>query len=126
MTLPVLASILLVAAGVPVPAGGGRDPQVRAAATCGHGAPGELKVKRHDGRLEVEFELERSRTPGARWRVVLVHEGRVEWRGTARASAHGRWRFERRVRDFAGADRVSVRATDPRGLSCSASATLTH
>jgi len=125
MTLPVLASLVVAVAGVSVPAGGGRDAEVRAAASCGHGASAQLRVKRDDGALEVRFELEHSRTPGARWRLVLVHEGRVDWRGSARArGSRGGFELERRVRDYAGADRVRVRATDPRGLSCSASVTL--
>jgi hypothetical protein len=125
MTLPLLASLALAVAGVPVPAGGGHDAEVRAVASCGHGASAKLKVKRDDGLLEVEFELEHSRRPGARWRVVLVHEHRVAWRGSAKARGrNGGFEIERRVRDYAGADRVMVRATDPRGLSCSASATL--
>jgi hypothetical protein len=125
MTLPILASLALAAAGVPVPAGGGHDAEVRAAASCGHGASAKLKVKRDDGALEVEFELEHSRTPGARWRLVLVHEHRVSWRGSAHARGRNAgFEVSRRVRDFAGPDRVTVRATDPRGLSCSASATL--
>jgi hypothetical protein len=125
MTLPVLASLALAVAGVPVPAGGGHNAEVRAVASCGHGASAKLKVKRDDGALEVEFELEHSRTPGARWRLVLVHEHRVAWRGSARARGRsGGFEISRRVRDYAGPDRVTVRATDPRGLSCSASATL--
>src|SRR4051812_15759191 len=125
MTLPVLASLALAAAGVPVPAGGGHSSDVRAAASCGHGAAAKLKVKRDDGALEVEFELEHSRMPGARWRLVLVHEGRVEWRGSARArGSRAGFEVKRHVRDLPGADRLRVRATDPRGLSCSASATL--
>jgi hypothetical protein len=127
MTLPVLASLALAAAGVPVPAGGGHSAEVRAEASCGHGAAAKLKVKRDDGALEVEFELEHSRTRGARWRVVVVHERRVAWRGSARARGRNAgFEIERRVRDYSGADRVTVRATDPRGLSCSASATITH
>jgi len=56
---------------------------------------------------------------------VLVHEGRVEWRGRARPRGpRGSFEITRRVRDLPGADRVMVRATGPRGLSCSASATL--
>src|SRR5262249_3588905 len=121
MTQAVLASLALAVAGVPVPAGGGHSAAGRAAASCGHGAPGKLKVKRDEGALEVEFELEHSRRPGARWRVVVVHEHRVVWRGSAHARGRNAgFEIERRVRDFAGADRVTVRATDSRGLSCSA------
>jgi hypothetical protein len=122
----VVAALLALAAAVPSPAlarGGGR-PEVRVSGTCGKGASSKIKLKADDGAIEVEFEVEHSRTRGM-WNVVLVHERRVEWRGRARARApRGSLSLERRVRDLIGADRVMVRAVGPRGITCSASATL--
>jgi hypothetical protein len=47
------------------------------------------------------------------------------WRGTARAGrASGSFTLDRRLHDFAGADRVSVRASGASGITCRASATL--
>ena len=63
---------------------------------------------------------------GERWRVVLVHERRVVWRGRARTrSGSGSFRIRRSVPDFAGADQVSVRASGPRGNTCQATTAVT-
>jgi hypothetical protein len=99
------------------------DPEVRVRATCGGAAEAKLKVKGGHEALELQFELERSRTGGALWRVVVVHEGRVEWRGRARARG-GRFEVRRRLADLPGADAVTVRASGPSGLNCTATATL--
>ncbi|HEX7292328.1 MAG TPA: hypothetical protein VF250_14500, partial [Conexibacter sp.] len=59
------------------------------------------------------------------WRVALVHERRVAWRGTATTSSRrDGFRVRRTLPDFAGADEVSARAVSPRGLTCQATATL--
>ncbi|MBE2320940.1 hypothetical protein DVA67_033595 [Solirubrobacter sp. CPCC 204708] len=48
------------------------------------------------------------------WRVVIVHEGHVAWRGTA----HGPFTYTHRMKDYSGPDRVTVRATGPGGEVC--------
>jgi len=104
--------------------GGGGRPEVRVGGTCGSGASSRLKLKSRDGVIEAEFEVHHRRS-GSLFRVVLVREGRVAWRGRART--HGRSRsFEvsRRLSDFPGADRVMARAVGPRGVTCVAMATL--
>ena len=100
-----------------------KDPEVRVRATCGGAAEAKLKLESRDQTLEVEFELEHSRTAEGLWRVVVVHEGRVEWRGSARAHG-GRFNVRRRLDDLPAADRVTVRASGPGGLNCTAAATL--
>jgi hypothetical protein len=100
----------------------GRD-EVRVAGACGGGLTSRLKVKADDGALEVELEVERARR-GSAWRLTLVQEGRVVWRGRARADGGGRVRAERRLRDLAGADRIRAHASGPGGLTCRAAATL--
>jgi hypothetical protein len=47
----------------------------------------------------------------------------VVWRGSVQARS-GSFSVERRLRDLAGADRVSVRASGPRGVTCRLTATL--
>jgi hypothetical protein len=102
----------------------GGDDEVRVAGTCGGGGKAKLKVKADDGGLEVEIEVEHVRR-GSLWRVTLVQEGRVAWRGRVRAGrSNGGFEVERRLRDLAGADRVSFRAWGPRGVTCRAAATL--
>jgi hypothetical protein len=125
------AAIALLAAAVlialPEAAGarrGGDRDTVRAAGTCGGGVRAALKLKSDDGGIEAEFEVHQARG-GSAWRVTISQEGRVAWRGTVRAGrASGAFTLERRLRDYAGADRVSVRASGPNGTACRARATL--
>ncbi len=120
---------LLFAAGTAAPAlarDGGQDGgrrEARVSGTCAKGAASKLRLRSRDGTIRVEFELTRRR-PRERWRLVLVHERRVAWRGTVRTSAGGSLRLRRSLDDYGGADGVRVRANGPRGLSCEASATL--
>ena len=95
------------------------DKDVRVSGTCGRGATAK------DGAIRVEFEV-RSRRGGERWRVVLVHERRVAWRGRARTrSGSGSFRVRRSLPDFGGADQVTARASGPRGNICQAGGVLT-
>jgi hypothetical protein len=62
---------------------------------------------------------------GERWRVVLVHERRVAWRGRARTrQGDGSFRIRRSLPDFGGADQIAVRASGPRGNTCAATGLL--
>jgi hypothetical protein len=120
---------ILLALGAPPAAlarGGGGDGQdVRVSGSCGRGATSKLRVRAKDGAIRVEFEVE-GRRGGERWRVVLVHERRVAWRGRARTrSGSGTFRIRRSLPDFEGADQVTARASGPRGNTCEATALLT-
>ena len=116
------AVALFVAAPPPAAApgsGGGGDRDARVTGRCGKGATSQLRLRARDGSIRVEFEVKRRR-PGERWRIVVVHERRVAWRGTARTGDSGSFRVRHSVDDYDGVDRVSVRATGPRGSTCSA------
>jgi hypothetical protein len=129
--LPVLALALL--AGAPQAAqarggdgggGGGGRPEVRVSGACGRGATSRLRLRARDGAIELEFEVDETRA-GRSWRVVVVHEGRVAWRGLAHTGRpSGSFSLERRVADYAGSDQVMARAVGPRGITCQATATL--
>lgn len=104
--------------------GGGGGQEVRVAGSCGAGATSKLRLRARDGVLRVQFEVDHTRAR-ARWRVVLVQDRRVVWRGSARtAGASDAFEVERRLRDLPGADSVTARAWGPRGVTCAASATL--
>jgi hypothetical protein len=75
------------------------------------------------GRIHAEFAIQRAER-GAPWALVVVHEGKVAWRGRADVNPRGTVWLERRLPDYQGADHVSVRATGPHGRICSASGTL--
>lgn len=105
---------------------GGRDggDEVRTSGSCGGGARSELRLKADDGTIETRFEVREARRGS--WRVVVVQERRVVWRGTVRAGRGSRsFRVERELDDLAGADAIMVRASGPRGVTCNASGTLT-
>jgi hypothetical protein len=124
---PITAICLALALGAPAAAlaHGGDGQDVRVSGTCGKGASSKLRLRAKDGALRVEFEVD-SRRAGERWRVVLVHERRVAWRGQARTrSGNGSFRIRRSVPDFGGADQVTARASGPRGNTCEATGLLT-
>jgi hypothetical protein len=103
---------------------GGERPEVRVAGACGHGARSRLRLRARDGAIEMEFEVDENRA-GRLWRVVVVHERRVAWRGRARTGrSSGSFSVERRIADYAGSDQVMARAVGPRGITCQATATL--
>jgi hypothetical protein len=114
-----LACLLVLLAAAPARADGG---DARATGRCGGGATAELRVRADHGALAVEFEVKRRRG-GEAWRVALVHERRVEWRGNVRTSGSG-FRIRRSLRDLDGPDQVTARASGPGGITCDASATL--
>lgn len=107
--------------------GGGRDDdrqEARVRGTCGKGATSELRLRSRDGSIALEFRLD-SRKRGERWRVTIVQERRVEWRGTVRTTgSSGNLKVRRSLSDQEGADAISVRATGPRGCVCTTRATL--
>ncbi len=99
---------------------GGKE--IRAAGSCGRGPSSDLRLRSRDGGIRVRFQVEHARS-GASWRVVLVQDRRVVWRGRARTRA-GTFELERVLRDLPGADRVTARAWGPAGVTCTAAATL--
>jgi hypothetical protein len=123
-TVAVLVLMLSAMAAPQVAARGGGDrSEVRVAGVCGSGATSKMRLRQRDGgEIEVRFAVEHTRS-GQRWRVTVVRERRVVWRGQPRTRA-GQFEIERRIPDFSGADQVTARAVGPRGLTCTASATL--
>lgn len=123
-TVLVILAALLLALALPSAAaarGGGGD-DVRVAASCGRGASAELRLKQDHGAIEVEYRVRRGHG-GERWSVVLVQERRVAWRGGATSEGDG-FRIRRTLPDFAGADEITARATNRRGLTCQATGVL--
>lgn len=98
--------------------------EARVAGVCAGGAVSALRLKADDGRLEVRFRVARGRVGS--WRVVLVHESRVDWRGASRTTAANRsFEVRRTLRDLPGSDTVTARAWGPGGVTCRATATVT-
>ncbi|MGH2943325.1 MAG: hypothetical protein ACRDLN_11205, partial [Solirubrobacteraceae bacterium] len=98
--------------------------EARVAGTCAKGATARLRLRSRDGTIRLEFEVKRRRARET-WRVVLVHERRVAWRGTVRTSrSSGSFRIRRSLDDLDGPDQVTARGSGPRGVTCEARATL--
>jgi hypothetical protein len=104
--------------------GGGGGDEVRVAGVCGRGAASSLRLRAHDGAIEVRFRLSQTRGRGV-WRIAVVHEHRVSARAT-RSTTRSDASFElrRMLPDLPGSDAVIVRAWGPKGLGCSAAATM--
>src|SRR4051794_5251673 len=104
--------------------GGGARKEVRVSGTCSRGATSKLTLKQRDGRIEAEFEIDHNRA-GTLWSVAVVQEHRVVWRGKRRtAGRSGSFSVSRSLADLVGADQVMARGVGPRGLTCTAIATL--
>lgn len=116
-----MSAVLPILLAVAAAHGGGED-RVRVDATCGAGVRARLELRARDGAIDVRFDADRA-PRGSAWRITLVQEGRVAWRGRATAR-RGSFRVRRALDDLAGADRISLRASGPRGISCRAFATL--
>lgn len=116
---------LALGTGVAAASGGeGGDDEVRVVGLCGRGATAKLRLKADDGSIEARFEVEHTRGGGL-WRVVLVHERRVVWRGSLRARrSSGSFEVRRVLSDLPGADTVTARAWGPAGVTCRATAVL--
>ncbi len=128
LTVTLLVALLLAgfagAASAHARGGGDVGAEVRVAGSCGSGATSKLRLRARDQEIRVQFEVDQSRS-GALWRVVLVQDRRVVWRGHARTGGvSDSFEIERHLRDLPGADGVTARAWGPGGVTCAASATL--
>ena len=96
----------------------------RASGRCTGDSSAKLKVKRDDGRLETEFEVDQNRN-GVRWTVRIRRDGKTVVRTHATTKApSGSFSVERRIADPAGSDRVVAKATSPSGEVCRAALTI--
>jgi hypothetical protein len=118
-----LVGTVLAILFAPSPAQARGSDEVEVDGTCGRGATCSLRLSSHDGRIRIRFEVDSNRDH-SRWRVVLVREGRIVWRGHVRADGGGSFKVVRHARDLRGADQVTARALGPGGLTCIATATL--
>jgi len=102
--------------------GGGNDAVVKRG-QCSRGADWALKVKRDDGALEVELEVDQNRV-GRRWRVTLLRNGTRFFRGIRGTRApSGSFTVERRTRAGATNRVVATARSLATGETCRAVAT---
>ena len=121
-----LAASALVATALPVVASAAAyadDDDVERRGRCSNGVSWKIKAKPDDGRLEVEAEIDTSRS-GQNWAWVLKHNGSVSDRGTSTTrGSSGSFDVERRAIDFGGIDTFRFRATR-KGAVCVAQVSL--
>jgi hypothetical protein len=97
---------------------------VRVAGICSGGVTASLRLRYRGDAIELRFEVEHSRAQ-VTWRIALVHERRVAWKGSARTTGRApAFELRRLLPDLPGADTVTARAWGPRGVVCNATATL--
>ena len=103
--------------------GGGNDGRVKRG-QCSRGTDWVLKVKRDDGALEVELEVDQNRV-GRRWRVTLLRNGTAFSRGNRVTRApSGSFTVERRTRAGATNRVVATARSLSSGETCRAVATV--
>jgi hypothetical protein len=69
----------------------------------------QAQAQARDGQIEAEFEVHGR--AGSAWRVTIVHEREVEYRGRRRISGASRsLEASYRMPDYSGADAVTARA----------------
>ncbi|MDX6477156.1 MAG: hypothetical protein QOH95_2667 [Gaiellaceae bacterium] len=93
-----LAGTLAVAVAVSIaPAASASGPGTRVAGVCSASSTSFLKVKRDNGLLQVEFEVDQNRT-GVAWQVRLRRNGATAFAGTRTTTApSGSFSLERRL-----------------------------
>lgn len=116
LALAVLGGTFLGQAGI----ARASDREIRVGGACSRGASSGLRLRAHHGSIRVRFRVDSTR-PRSRWRVAIVHEGRVAWRARVRG---GSLDIRRRLRDLPGADQIVARALGPGGITCIAVGTL--
>jgi hypothetical protein len=118
-------AVACAALASPLAAAADDDPrdEVRRTGTCTGSSEITLRLRVDDGAIRIELEIEPSRR-GSKWRVILLHERRIAFRGTLRARGGGSVELRRTVRDWFGTDTVVARATGPRAETCRVSATV--
>jgi hypothetical protein len=121
--LVVVVAALAPAAVAPAATSSEGD-DVRVTGKCSGASSATMRLRADDGWIRVEVRVD-TRAARATWRVLLLHERRIAYRGSRRTSAgSGALRLRRSVVDWFGSDAIVVRATGPRGETCRASATI--
>jgi hypothetical protein len=106
------------------------DDDVSKAGVCTKSSSSRLDLRRDSSgpgsgnRIDVTFTV-RARRSGVTWRVVLLHDRRIVFRGTRRTRPpRASFVVRQMLEDWYGSEAVTARATSPRGEVCRASARL--
>lgn len=98
--------------------------RVRVAGACTAGSTSKITLKRRDGRIEAEFEVDQNRV-GITWQTTLSVNGTVvKTKSAVTKAPSGSFEVKKRVTDGAGQETVKGVATSPSGETCTATATI--
>lgn len=116
--LPVAIAAVL-ATGAPAYASGGNDGK-SVSGSCSAGADWTLEVKKDDGGLEIEYEVD-SNVAGQTWAVSITDNGKKVFKGNkVTKGASGSFSVERHPANLPGTDTVVATATNAAsGETCS-------
>ena len=119
----VLALFAVALIAVPAAFAKGRDHRaLRVQGLCTQQSTSQLKLKREDRRIEVEFEVDQNQS-GVPWLVTISRNDTVVASFTATTQApSGSFEVERRIAGRLSADRITVVATRT-GETCTADST---
>ena len=91
-------------------AGAIADDGARQEGQCAPGVRWRMEAESDDGRVELEVRFD-TRRASKRWTWVLLHNGTLSDRGTARTDGSGTFEVARTAVDVDGVDGFRVRAT---------------
>jgi hypothetical protein len=123
---PLLLSVFVLALlAVPAATAKSSDHRaIRIQGVCTQQSTSKLKMKRDDGRLEVEFQVDQNQI-GVPWTVTLSRNDAVAKSFTAMTEApSGSFEIRSRLRGRLGTDTIKVVATSPSGETCTADSAL--
>jgi hypothetical protein len=104
-----VAALLSITFALPVMA---RDGDVVRTGACSGSSDWKIKAGPRDGGIEVEFEVDQN-VNGVQWRVKLVDNGDVFFRGNRTTQApSGSFEVERKTANRAGTDQIVGRAVN--------------
>jgi len=109
-----LVALVLVGTLFSLPATAGDEPRVERRGGCSQSSRWKLKLKKDDGGIEVEYEVDQN-VNGERWRVVMKRNGTRFFKGTRTTRPpSGSFEVERHTSDRPGTDRFVARARNLR------------
>jgi len=110
----ILIGVLAVAAlGTVAGPAAAKSTDVIRTGSCTGASDWKLKLSRDDGRIETEFEVDQNRN-GQAWKVKLIHNGTVVWKGWRTTKApSGSFEVRKLLPNFSGTDNIVARAKNP-------------
>jgi hypothetical protein len=123
--LVVLVAALFVVASSALASGHKGGPAVIKSGKCSGSSHWKLKAKADDGRIETEFQVDENHV-GRAWRVALIRNGSVAFRGLRTTKApSGSFTVRRLLAASAGTTKIAASAKSIRtGETCRASLAL--